>query len=107
MSYWPCDINNLVKDKSFEPRIDHKDPLNQHNGPMERETTIRLNYQPVEASLSQSKSWMKNSDYHPSAPPIDDDTTYNSRQQYFSFINLVLLYFIIHKFNDVNFELIE
>ncbi|KAK0160807.1 hypothetical protein PV328_008175 [Microctonus aethiopoides] len=73
-----CGINNLVKDKSFEPGINHKDPLNQRDGPMEGETTIRLNYQPVEVSLSQSKLWMKNSKYHPSAPPIDEDATYNS-----------------------------
>ncbi|KAK0174757.1 hypothetical protein PV327_010490 [Microctonus hyperodae] len=67
LSYWPHDIINLVKDKPCKLKIDHKDPLDQCVVPMEEETT-----------MSQSKSWSKNSEYHPSSPLNDENTTYHS-----------------------------
>lgn len=54
---------------------------------MESETTMRLSYQPVEP-IQIEKSWAVDT-YYPPVNPMEDNTTYNLRFNFFYFYLII------------------
>lgn len=78
LSYIPNHHEYLLPNKSYAPicKYQHSDV------PMESETTMQLSYQPVEPADQIEKPWAMTA-YYPPVNPMEDDTTYNLRLDYF------------------------
>lgn len=84
LSYIPNNLECLLPSKSYAPicKYQHSDV------PMESETTMRLSYQPVEPTDQiHEKPWAV-ATYYPPVNPMEDNTTYNLRFDFFYFYSI-------------------
>ncbi|KAH0567063.1 hypothetical protein KQX54_006425 [Cotesia glomerata] len=74
LSYYPNDLQGLIRSKSFKPPIDNR--YRPPDVPFEEATTMRLSYQPVDC-LPREKPWAQRIEYHPPLTLMEDNTIYN------------------------------
>ncbi|XP_053593407.1 uncharacterized protein LOC103574578 [Microplitis demolitor] len=77
LSYYPNDLNGLVKNKSFKPPRENR--YRQPDVPFEGDTIMQLSYQPVDCYLPRKKPWAQRTEYHPPLTSMEDNTIYNQR----------------------------